>query len=284
MINETTNAPPSPTPASLSASSLHYEIFGSGRPLLLVHGLGSSWLTWAPVLAGLAAEREVIAIDLPGHGATPPLDDELTMATMTDAVEAFMVERGLQTVDLVGTSMGARIVLELARRGLGGDAVALDPGGFWTPVERRIFGTSVGLSIRLVKAIQPWLPRLAATTAGRTALLSQFSAHPSKLDPALVLADLRSFALSPSIESALAALAHGPNQLGAASTPGRLTIGWGVHDRVTVRSQATTALAAFPEAGLHWFDDSGHFPHWDQPQETISLILEKTGATALDSL
>ena len=43
---------------------------GSGAKLLLVHGLGGSWESWSLILDGLAAHREVIALDLPGHGAS----------------------------------------------------------------------------------------------------------------------------------------------------------------------------------------------------------------------
>ncbi len=47
--------------------------FGHGKPLLLIHGIGGSWRSWSPVLQGLAQQREVIAIDLPGSGKTAPL-------------------------------------------------------------------------------------------------------------------------------------------------------------------------------------------------------------------
>ena len=36
------------------------------------------------------------------------------------------------------------------------------------------------------------------------------------------------------------------------------------------------AQAAFPHATLHWFDRCGHFPHWDQPRETVRLVLDAT--------
>ncbi|WP_213814091.1 alpha/beta fold hydrolase [Glaciihabitans sp. dw_435] len=262
------------------SESLHSERFGSGRPLVLVHGLGSSWLNWTPVLTALAAEREVIAIDLPGHGRSPALAGEVTVDTVTDAVQAFLSENDLTTADLVGSSLGARIVLELARRGIGRHVVALDPGGFWTSAERFAFAVSIGASVRLVRAIQRWLPALTRSRVGRLALFFQFSAHPTRLDPALLLAELRSFALSPGLDPTFRALTHGPNQVGAWVTPGRVSIGWGHHDRVTVRAQAARARDKFHGSRLHWFERSGHYPHWDQPQAAATFILESTGDAA----
>jgi pimeloyl-ACP methyl ester carboxylesterase len=248
---------------------------GSGRPLLLVHGLGSNCRTWSPVLPMLSAQREVIAVDLPGYGDSPPLDDEVTIASLTDAVESFIAARDLGDVDVVGSSMGARMVLEMARRGHGGRVVALDPGGFWTDTQVRIFGATVGPSIALVRHIQPILPALTRSRLGRTALLLQFSAKPWRLDPALVLQELRSFARATQLDEALHALVHGPKQQGmqAGSAKAPIAIGWGRSDRVTAPSQAARARKLFPDATLHWFDDCGHFPQWDQPEHTARLIL-----------
>jgi pimeloyl-ACP methyl ester carboxylesterase len=144
---------------------------GTGRPVLLVHGLGATSRSWDPILPGLARHREVVAVDLPGFGESPPLPGEVSIATLADALQAFLEEDGLQAVDTVGSSMGARLVLELARRGLGGTAVALDPGGFWSHGELRLFATSLRASIALVRAIQPVLPALVGNPVGRTALL-----------------------------------------------------------------------------------------------------------------
>jgi pimeloyl-ACP methyl ester carboxylesterase len=174
--------------------------------------------------------------------------------------------------------MGARMVLEMARRGHRGSVVALDPGGFWTDAQRVVFGTSVRASIALVRRIQPLLPRLTRSRVGRTALMLQFSAHPWRLDPDLVLQELQNFDRSPSLDAALDALIHGPKQQGAprGSLQGSAVIGWGRQDRVTFPSQAQRAQELFPDASLHWFDHCGHFPHWDQPAETVRLILEAT--------
>src|ERR1035438_7756992 len=90
---------------------------GKGRPLLLLHGIGGSWRSWSPVLDDLADEREVIAVDLPGFGASAPLAGPTTIGTLADAVSEFLSANRLHAVDAVGSSMGARLVLELARRG-----------------------------------------------------------------------------------------------------------------------------------------------------------------------
>ena len=52
---------------------MRFDRQGSGTPLLLIHGLGSSRRTWGPVVPMLAAQRELIAVDLPGFGDTPGL-------------------------------------------------------------------------------------------------------------------------------------------------------------------------------------------------------------------
>ncbi|HYW51305.1 MAG TPA: alpha/beta fold hydrolase, partial [Gemmatimonadaceae bacterium] len=126
---------------------LHHVRQGTGKPLLLVHGLGGSWRSWTPILQELAAQREVITIDLPGHGATPPLGGDVTFDALADAVAAFLQAEDLLGIDAVGSSMGARLVLELARRGdLLGAVVSLDPGGFWQGWERTYFATTIGAS------------------------------------------------------------------------------------------------------------------------------------------
>ena len=112
---------------------------GQGKPLLLIHGIGGSWRTWDPIINGLAAQREVISIDLPGHGQTPALSGENSIYTLADALELWLEEKQLTGIDCVGSSMGARLVLELARRGVVGAVVSLDPGGFWKGWQGPVF-------------------------------------------------------------------------------------------------------------------------------------------------
>lgn len=227
---------------------------------------------------GLAAHREVIAIDLPGFGESSPLTGAVSIATLADAVARFIDHHGLEGIATAGQSMGGRIVLELARRGVGGDTVALDPGGFWNSRELAIFSATLRPSIALVKALHFALPTLLRNPVARTALLAQFSAHPSRLSAQTVLPDVRALAEAPAIRPALDALIEGPKQRGApaGTVPGRVTIGWGRRDLVTLPRQAKRATVAFPDAQLHWFDRCGHFPQWDAPEEATQLILNNT--------
>jgi pimeloyl-ACP methyl ester carboxylesterase len=258
---------------------LHHVRRGTGAPLLLVHGLGGSWRSWTTIADALAAEREIIAVDLPGHGATPPLEGEASVATLADAVTAFLAAQGLTGVDVVGSSMGARLALELARRGgVVGAVVSLDPGGFWRGWERRFFGTTIGLSIRLVRALQPVLPLVTGNPITRSVLLAQFSAHPWRLPSRIVLQELRDYAAAPWFDPLLRSLTYGPAQEGAPHGTLRrpAVIVWGRQDRVCLPRQAARAAALFPDARLHWLDDCGHFPHWDQPAATVRIILDAT--------
>src|ERR671925_414817 len=97
--------------------SLAHERRGEGEPLVLVHGIGSQWQGWTPVLDALAREREVIALDLPGFGASPGLDRRPTPEALAAAVGAFLDELDLADAHVVGNSLGGGIALELGRAG-----------------------------------------------------------------------------------------------------------------------------------------------------------------------
>ena len=175
--------------------------------------------------------------------------------------------------------MGARLVLELARRRVVGAVVSLDPGGFWQGWERAFFSKSVAVSRTLVRLLDPVMPLLTGNAVTRTALLAQFSARPWDLSSSVARTEMHSFAHAPSFDALLASLVDGPEQQGIergqALKP--ITIGWGRQDRVCLPRQAQRAIQKFPDARLHWFERCGHFPQWDAPRETERLILASTG-------
>ncbi|UQN09092.1 alpha/beta fold hydrolase [Deinococcus sp. QL22] len=265
---------------------MHFHAFrrGHGQPLLLLHGLGSNWRTWQPVLDGLSAHREVIAVDLPGSGHTPALDGPVSIATLADAVTTFLHEHHLIGIDVVGNSMGGRLAMELARRSVVGAVVALDPGGFQQGWEQPFFDRTGQVFLGLIRLSRPLMPLLTRTRWGRTLLFAQYSSHPWDIPAELALAEMKSYAASPSVPELRRSLIlrGGDVPQGAAiDTLARpMVIAWGHYDRVCLPRQAERALRLFPQAQLYWFEHSGHCPHWDSPAETVDLILKVTGRTS----
>ena len=256
--------------------TMHYTRTGRGKPLLLVHGLGAPCGAWDTIAPALSQGREVIAVDLPGHGQTPEEADSGTFDGLARSLDSWLRAENLVGVDMVGSSLGARLVLEMARRGQAGAVVALDPGGFWQGWERTFFKATITPSVALVRALRPALSAITGNAAGRTALMAQLSARPWALDPEFVARELTSLANTRTVNSLVEDLANGAMQEGPANTSAPVVIGWGRKDRLCLPQQADRAMKAFPGATLHWFERSGHFPMWDQPEETVRLILDAT--------
>nr|BFE86082.1 hypothetical protein GCM10020093_086830 [Planobispora longispora] len=140
---------------------LAFERRGAGPPLVLLHGIGHHWQGWLPVLDRLAAERDVIAVDFPGFGVSPPLPagTPYTAETLADAVESFCTMLGLREPHVAGNSLGGYVALELASRGVVRTACALSPAGFWTRGEL-VYAQSV---LRATRG-WPWPPRRSGPT------------------------------------------------------------------------------------------------------------------------
>lgn len=87
---------------------------GNGETVLLLHGLGGSRTAWGPQLEALGARYRVVAWDLPGYGASAPLDGPLTFAALADAVARLLDALSTDRAQVVGLSMGGMIALHTA--------------------------------------------------------------------------------------------------------------------------------------------------------------------------
>lgn len=94
---------------------LKYDERGQGnRSVLLLHGGACSRAHWQFQLDGLASDFRAIAVDLPGHGESYEATDDFTYEHMVQALEGFVRARGLESISLVGHSLGATLSLPLA--------------------------------------------------------------------------------------------------------------------------------------------------------------------------
>lgn len=125
---------------------VRYVRTGSGSPLLLVHGLASSIFTWKELLAPLAREHDVVALDLPGFGGSDQPAD-LSGELYPGVLSALLQRLGLARADVVGHSLGgaASVMLAASRPERVGRLVLLDAAGF-----------------NLGAAEMPWLVRAAS--------------------------------------------------------------------------------------------------------------------------
>src|SRR5262245_48225807 len=94
--------------------SYYYELHGTGEPLLLLHGgLGSIGM-FGPVLPMLAEGRQVIAVDLHGHGRTPLGGRKISLVDMGDDMAVLLDRLGVKQADALGYSLGGGVALRLA--------------------------------------------------------------------------------------------------------------------------------------------------------------------------
>ncbi len=133
----------------------------------------------------------MIILELPGHGQAPAQADSGRFEGLARSLDDWLIKENFTGIDMVGISLGAGLVLEMARRGRAGSVVALDPGGFWQGWERTFFRTTITASIALVRALRPALPALTPNVTGRTGFMPQLSARPCAPDPGFGLNDTR---------------------------------------------------------------------------------------------
>ncbi|GAA0446276.1 alpha/beta fold hydrolase [Streptomyces olivaceiscleroticus] len=279
---------------TVTASALHvspdgrppftvaYERKGSGEPVVLLHGIGHHYQAWEPVFSVLAASHDVIALDLPGFGASPALPDGVpygmtsVVPLLTDAFAALGVERP----HVVGNSLGGLLALELGLTGAARSVTALSPAGFWTEAERRYaFGVLMGMRAGAKALPQPVVEALARSAAGRAALTSSIYARPGRRSPAAVAAETRALREAPGFTATLAA-GRGPGVLFQHDIPDiPVTIGWGSRDRLLLPRQGLRAKRVIPGARLVRLPGCGHVPMNDDPALVARVILDTVAPT-----
>src|SRR5258708_40049571 len=102
------------TYADVNGIKLYYETNGTGRPLILLHGGLGAIEMFGPNLTALAKGRQVIGVDLQGHGRSSLGDREISLVEMGDDMATVLKSLGYSKVDVMGYSMGGGVAFQLA--------------------------------------------------------------------------------------------------------------------------------------------------------------------------
>jgi pimeloyl-ACP methyl ester carboxylesterase len=258
-------------------AELNHVRRGSGPPLLLLHSLGGTITQWNPVIDLLAAEREVIAVDMPGFGGSPELarETEPTSRNLAAAVLEFVDSLGLGAQPgAAGISLGAWVAIECGRQGGVNSVVGLCPAGFWKePLGPR--GNGAHNAARLLGPLMPLLLRNEGMR--RRALASNFR-HPERISVADAVAIVRGYGGARGYPRANHFMRSGV--VGDLSdVPVPVTLAWAEHD--TLVRPRPLKEGVLP-AGVRQVSlpGCGHVPTWDDPELVTWVILEGTAKAA----
>jgi pimeloyl-ACP methyl ester carboxylesterase len=246
---------------------------GSGEPLLLLHGMGSSRRDFTAVADLLAEHFDVLDVDLPGVGRSPALERRPTVAAITDAVGQTLDAEGVGAVHVLGNSLGARVALELAVRGRARSVVAIAPSGLNVPPERAFQGTGMGLARVVTRTAAPLIEPLSRSALGRAALLAPLKARPWSTSPEEAIGAREGFADSRDYWRTLlwGLMLDVPRGLDHVDCP--VTLVQGVADWVS-SGQTVRYLPLVPHSRFRPLLWAGHAPQSDRPRTIVRLVEE----------
>jgi pimeloyl-ACP methyl ester carboxylesterase len=247
--------------------------------LVLIHGIGSRWQMWEPVLDRLAAAHDVIALDLPGFGASPPLPPDLdhSPAGLAAAVHGFLGALGVENPHVAGNSLGGWVALELGRREAVSSVTGFSPAGFAGRAGSVWSRSCLIATHRAARLVSGPVDRLSGYSWFRRVGYQQMVAHPENVPPDDVAGSVRALAQAAGFDRTLRATTDRNFRLGRPlGIP--VTIAWGEKDRLLLPSQARRAMSELPGARLVRLPDCGHIPTYDNPQLVAQVILDGMSA------
>jgi len=254
-------------------AGLAFHRTGTGPPLVLLHGIGSSHRAWSPVVDALADHFDVIAVDLPGFGESPPLATgvEPHPAALAGAVDTFLDGLGIVGPVVAGHSLGGWVALELAEVRPTAAVALISPAGLWpgsTPLYNRL---SLQATRWLTRHWGKQLSRLVNHRFGRALLLCQTVGRPSRISPDLARAMVWDMATSPGFDATLEATLDRHYLAGPPGLDVPITVAFGSRD-LLLRRRSRHVEQLPPGARLETLAGCGHVPMSDDPRAVAALI------------
>lgn len=245
--------------------SLHYEVFGKGTPVILLHGYQGSWGLWQATMEALSTDFRTYALDFWGFGESGARRSGYAVDDFAGLILQFMLQLGIARAPLVGHSMGGTVGLLFAaqhpdrvQRIVAVDAPIIGGSLRFFP---RVFGNR---AVAWMTYHNLWLYRwIYRRLAPR---YCSDPAWPNMMDRDVTRTTLEAF-----FESVGSLRRVDLRMLLQALDLPVLGI-FGRRDNIVDPSQADLLQRLAPDARIAWLQRSGHFPMLDEPQEFVQQV------------
>lgn len=251
---------------------------GTGTPVLLLHGVGSIWRAWSPVLPHLEPHHDVIVPTLPGHGGGAALEGNLapSVEALADALEIQLDQLGLPRVHIAGNSLGGWLGIELARRGRALSLTLFSPAGAWRSqrsIEAR--AAAIAITVGALAHCANYANFIAANGALRWLAMAAQVAHPGEFPASILAASIRASSHAPAVMPLLRELPKQQVQPLPADRDYPVRLVWGTEDRVLPFDGFGAPMRdRIPGVELVHLSGVGHVPMTDDPVGVARHILE----------
>jgi pimeloyl-ACP methyl ester carboxylesterase len=248
---------------------------GHGPPVVLVHGTGGSWRSWAGNIGVLADSHRVIAVDLPGFGSSEPIPPPSDMRPYAQHLSRLLRDLDVGPATLVGHSLGGIVCLHVAidRPDQVRSLVLVDSGGAPVSHLRKLF---IAVSLRNMQMAMQ-LPAVVSAVLRipglRRTLLGVVVHRPEAVDGDLLQSVHRDMR-APGVAAAIAAGVNDSigQRLHRVLQPVLLI--WGERDRIVPAQLAETLASTLTDARLVTFPATGHCPNIEWPEKFNDVITD----------
>lgn len=262
---------------------LFYQEEGSGRPLLLIHGFGTSTYTWRRVAPELATNHRVIAVDLKGFGQSDkPMDERYSVFDQAELLAQLIEDRNLRDLTLVGHSFGGGVALLLALeadqrlKGRISRLVLLNTLAY--PQNMPVFFRMLNMPFFSHVGVRMVPPAVQTRVALKIAYHDDSKIDDSEVEvyagPLKTAAGKHAIIQSARqiVPEDLDALAERYKSIALPTL-----ILWCDHDRIVPLDVGLKLRRAMPNASLKVVQGCGHMPQEEQPSQTLELMQDFLG-------
>ena len=271
---------------TLHGHTIRYVQQGAGPVLLLIHGMAGSLDTWRSVIGPLAADATVVAVDLPGHGASSPGGGDYSLGSLAAGLRDVLVALGHERVTLVGHSLGGGIAMQFSYQfpEMTERLVLVSSGGLGLEVSPALRAASLP-GAGLFLSVTAEATRRASGIAGRVLRAAHSPASPG-LDElvrsyaSLADADRRSAFLATvrGVVGLNGQTVRAGDRLYLAQALPVLLI-WGADDPIIPVAHGRAAHELMPHSTLEVFDGIRHFPQVEAPEQFVAALQEFCATT-----